>query len=90
MFESVLNVKFLGVEERHGEKDGKPWSMKEAIIFVQDFGRLKVAVHDRHTPVTFPEVNAIGKLKLSVTAGKFNSLNLVWDSNSSFAVASKS
>lgn len=87
MFESVLNVKFLGVEERSGNKNGKPWTVKEAVIFVQDFGRLKVSVHNRHSAVTFPEVNSIGKLKLSVFAGKFNALNLVWDSASVFTIS---
>lgn len=87
MFESSVNVKFLGVEQRQGTKDGKPWEMKEAIIFIQDFGRVKVSVHDRNGSVTFPEENAIGKLRLSVSAGKFNSLNLVWDSKTVFTSA---
>lgn len=89
MFESSVNVKFMGVEERSGTKDGKPWSMKEAIIFIQEFGRVKVPVHDRNAAVTLPEVNSVGKLRLSVSAGKFNALNLVWDSQSLFTPATK-
>lgn len=84
MFESTANVKFLGVEERNGVKDSKPWSMKEAIVFVQEFGRVKIPVWTRDGLVELPEPNSIGKLKLSCSVGKFGALNLVWDHSSVF------
>ena len=84
MFESCVGVKFKGVEERSGEKNGRPWQMKEVVLFVQDFGTVKLPVHEKNGAVEFPPVDTIGKIKLSVSTGKFNSLILVWDHNSVF------
>lgn len=78
-------VKFLGTETRKGEskRDGKPYEMTEAKIFIQDLGRVKVMVSGKPT---FPERDTFIQLRLTPDQGSFQSLRLVWDEQSQFSV----
>ncbi len=84
MLKFVNLVKFLGVSTRSGQSNGKPWEMTEAMIFVPDLGRVKVAVRGK---VSFPEVGAMINLALSVDQGKFQAISLVWDEQSVFQLS---
>lgn len=86
MFKATVPVKFMGIEERSGEKNGKEWRMKEAVVFVNDLGKVKIPVRERRgeTPLTLPEVGSVGALTLSPEQGKFGSLQLVWDKETVF------
>lgn len=72
-------VKFLGTETRSGQKDGKDWTMLEAIFSVPDVGKIKVMCKGKPK---FPAINEVIELALSVDQGRFQSMLMTFDEQS--------
>lgn len=85
----LKNVKFKGIETKNGSKNGKDWSIKEAKLFIEDFGTVKVPVYDRDGGCNFPPDDSKIDLLLSPSKGKFDDFKPVWDSKTIFKEVSK-
>ena len=78
-------VKYLGNETKQGtsKATGKDFKVVEMKLFITDLGRVKIPVFGNPE---FPPVGSSILLKLSVDQGRYQSLSVVYDESSQFAI----